>query len=125
MPLYEYQCTACNQRTEVLQRLDEAPLTVCSSCGGPLKKLISSPAFQFKGSGWYITDYARKGGGGEAGSSGGAASGSSGGGGKDGAAGSQPSSSEPGSSTASAKTESSAASAASKPVAKESKPSGS
>jgi putative FmdB family regulatory protein len=76
MPLYEYQCTACNERSEVLQRLGEAPLTVCPACGGALKKLISSPAFQFKGSGWYVTDYARKGGSG--GDSASSASGSSG-----------------------------------------------
>lgn len=69
MPLYEYECRACGQRTEVLQRLSAPPLTTCENCGGELKKLISSPAFQFKGSGWYVTDYARKGeakGGGEA-----------------------------------------------------------
>jgi putative FmdB family regulatory protein len=60
MPLYEYQCTQCNTRTEVLQRLDDAPLATCPACGGPVKKLISSPAFQFKGSGWYVTDYAKK-----------------------------------------------------------------
>jgi putative FmdB family regulatory protein len=66
MPLYEYQCTQCNQRSEVLQRLGEAPIAVCSVCGGPLKKLISSPAFQFKGTGWYATDYAKKSGGGDA-----------------------------------------------------------
>jgi putative FmdB family regulatory protein len=59
MPLYEYQCTACAQRTEVLQRFDDAPLAACPACGGAVKKLVSSPAFQFKGSGWYVTDYAR------------------------------------------------------------------
>lgn len=62
MPIYEYQCQECGKRTEMLQRLADAPLTVCPHCNGPLKKLISSPAFQFKGSGWYATDYARKGG---------------------------------------------------------------
>jgi putative FmdB family regulatory protein len=61
MPLYEYQCLQCGKRTEVLQRLDEAPLAACPQCGGEVKKLISSPAFQFKGSGWYVTDYAGKG----------------------------------------------------------------
>ena len=60
MPLYEYQCQTCGRRTEVLQRLGEAPLAACQECGGALKKLISSPAFQFKGSGWYATDYAGK-----------------------------------------------------------------
>jgi putative FmdB family regulatory protein len=60
MPLYEYQCLKCGKRTEVLQRLDEAPLAACPECGGEMKKLISRPAFQFKGSGWYVTDYAGK-----------------------------------------------------------------
>ena len=59
MPLYEYECRSCGERTETLQRLDEAPLTTCPQCGGPLKKLISAPGFHFKGSGWYVTDYAR------------------------------------------------------------------
>ncbi|HEY0783198.1 MAG TPA: FmdB family zinc ribbon protein [Thermoanaerobaculia bacterium] len=63
MPLYEYQCTACGKRTEVLQRFADAPITTCPTCGGEVKKLISSPAFQFKGSGWYATDYAAKKGG--------------------------------------------------------------
>ncbi len=61
MPLYEYLCDSCSQRTEALQRLDEPPLTVCPNCGGALRKLLSAPAFQFKGSGWYVTDYAGKG----------------------------------------------------------------
>jgi len=65
MPLYEYQCLNCGKRTEVLQRFDDAPLAACPSCGGEVKKLISSPAFQFKGTGWYVTDYAGKKGGGE------------------------------------------------------------
>ncbi len=60
MPIYEYSCGACNRTTEQLQRLDEPPLASCPHCGGELKKLISAPAFQFKGSGWYVTDYARK-----------------------------------------------------------------
>ena len=60
MPLYEYQCLSCGKRTEILQRLDEAPLAACPECGGEVKKLISSPAFQFKGSGFYATDYAGK-----------------------------------------------------------------
>src|SRR5258707_13642078 len=63
MPLYEYQCAGCGKRTEVLQRFDDAPPAACPACGGAVKKLVSSPAFQFKGSGWYVTDYARKGGG--------------------------------------------------------------
>ena len=61
MPIYEYQCGECGTRTEAIQRLDEEPLTECPSCGGPLAKLLSAPAFQFKGTGWYVTDYADKG----------------------------------------------------------------
>lgn len=66
MPIYEYQCRECNRRLEALQRLSEPPLTTCPECGGELKKLLSAPAFQFKGEGWYVTDYARKKEGGEA-----------------------------------------------------------
>ncbi len=65
MPIYEYQCQECGQRTEELQRLDDPPLKECRQCGGPMRKLVSAPAFQFKGSGWYVTDYAGKGGGGD------------------------------------------------------------
>lgn len=61
MPLYEYQCQECGEKTEVVRRFDDAPLTICSSCGGTLKKLISAPAIQFKGSGFYLTDYGRSG----------------------------------------------------------------
>ena len=62
MPLYEYQCDACGRRFEKIQKFSDEPLTVCALCGkGPVHKLLSSPAIQFKGSGWYITDYARKG----------------------------------------------------------------
>jgi putative FmdB family regulatory protein len=60
MPIYEYECLKCGKRTEILQRLDEAPLAACPECGGAVKKLLSSPAFQFKGTGWYKTDYADK-----------------------------------------------------------------
>ena len=61
MPLYEYECDACGRRFEVIQKFSDAPLEVCKECGkGPIHKLISSPAIQFKGSGWYITDYAKK-----------------------------------------------------------------
>ena len=59
MPLYEYVCGSCKQKTEVIQRVNDAPLKVCPHCGGKLKKAISAPAIQFKGSGLYITDYAR------------------------------------------------------------------
>ena len=62
MPLYEYRCDACEHRFEVIQRFSDDPIAVCPKCGsGPVVKLLSSPAIQFKGSGWYITDYARKG----------------------------------------------------------------
>ena len=61
MPLYEYQCEKCAHRFEVIQKFSDAPIEVCPKCGGPVVKLLSSPAIQFKGSGWYITDYARQG----------------------------------------------------------------
>ena len=61
MPIYEYECEQCGQRTEAIQRLDDAPLELCPHCGGSLRKLMSAPAFQFKGTGWYVTDYADKG----------------------------------------------------------------
>ncbi len=60
MPLYEYQCTRCGKRVEVIQSFSADPLTTCEACQGPLEKLISASAFQFKGSGWYITDYSKK-----------------------------------------------------------------
>ncbi len=60
MPLYEYECQQCHRRLEKIQNLHDAPLTECPACGGKLEKLLSAPAIQFKGSGWYITDYARK-----------------------------------------------------------------
>jgi putative FmdB family regulatory protein len=61
MPLYEYQCEACNNRFERIQKFSDPPIATCPVCGkGPVKKLLSSPAIQFKGSGWYITDYAKK-----------------------------------------------------------------
>ena len=61
MPLYEYQCDVCAHRFEVIQKFSDSPVDVCPKCGGQVKKLLSSPAIQFKGTGWYITDYARKG----------------------------------------------------------------
>jgi putative FmdB family regulatory protein len=64
MPIYEYQCLSCGKKTEVLQRMDDAPLAACPTCGGEVKKLISAPSFQLKGSGWYATDYGGKKGGG-------------------------------------------------------------
>src|SRR6187549_2698282 len=61
MPLYEYECEACQKRFEKIQKYSDAPPDVCPHCGkGPIKKLFSSPAIQFKGSGFYITDYAKK-----------------------------------------------------------------
>jgi putative FmdB family regulatory protein len=61
MPLYEYECDACGQRFEKIRKFSDPPLEVCAKCGkGPVHKLLSSPAIQFKGSGWYITDYAKK-----------------------------------------------------------------
>jgi putative FmdB family regulatory protein len=61
MPLYEYLCDACAHRFEVIQKYSDAPIDVCPKCAGSVHKLLSSPAIQFKGSGWYITDYARAG----------------------------------------------------------------
>jgi len=61
MPLYEYRCLSCGERTEVLQHVGDPPLTRCSRCEGQLEKVISAPALQFKGSGWYVTDYAKTG----------------------------------------------------------------
>jgi putative FmdB family regulatory protein len=61
MPLYEYQCDACGHRFEVIQKYSDAPIAICPKCAGAVHKLFSSPAIQFKGSGWYITDYARAG----------------------------------------------------------------
>jgi putative FmdB family regulatory protein len=61
MPLYEYACDACGARFERIQKFSDPPVTTCPTCGGSVQKQISSPAFQFKGSGWYITDYARSG----------------------------------------------------------------
>lgn len=71
MPLYEYQCTACDKRFEVIQKFSDPPVEACRVCGkGPVQRLVSSPAIQFKGSGWYITDYAKKGSGDKGSSSG-------------------------------------------------------
>ena len=60
MPLYEYQCEACDDRFEKIVKFSDPPLEECPKCGGKVQKLFSSPAIQFKGSGWYITDYAKK-----------------------------------------------------------------
>ncbi len=61
MPLYEYQCKSCHTKTERIQKFSDPPLTVCPHCGGEMEQLLSAPAVQFKGAGWYVTDYARKG----------------------------------------------------------------
>ncbi|HDP26210.1 MAG TPA: zinc ribbon domain-containing protein [Deltaproteobacteria bacterium] len=60
MPIYEYRCLKCNQEFEAMQKFSDSPLKVCPSCGGPVKKLVSRSSFQLKGSGWYLTDYARR-----------------------------------------------------------------
>lgn len=60
MPVYEYQCSACGQIEEALQKISESPLETCSHCKGHLKKLISQSSFHLKGSGWYVTDYGGK-----------------------------------------------------------------
>lgn len=65
MPLYEYQCPKCG-RFEVIRKFSDAPLSACPTCGREIQKLPSAPAIQFKGSGWYVTDYARKSPGGDA-----------------------------------------------------------
>ena len=71
MPLYEYECEAENgRRFEIIQKFSDAPLAVCPTCGQEVQKLLSAPAIQFKGTGWYVTDYAKKGGSGSSGSSG-------------------------------------------------------
>ena len=61
MPLYEYECSACAHRFEVIQKYSDAPIDICPKCGGAVSKLFSSPAIQFKGSGFYLTDYGRGG----------------------------------------------------------------
>ncbi len=60
MPLYEYQCQKCGHRFEKIQKFSDKPVKKCPECGGPVEQVISAPAVQFKGSGWYVTDYAKK-----------------------------------------------------------------
>jgi len=60
MPIYEYECKNCGERFEVWQKITEEPLKVCEKCGGELVRLISQTSFILKGTGWYVTDYARK-----------------------------------------------------------------
>jgi len=59
MPLYEYKCGSCGNVFEVIQKFSDQPLSVHESCGGPLERLISTSALQFKGSGWYVNDYGK------------------------------------------------------------------
>jgi putative FmdB family regulatory protein len=61
MPVYEYECKKCKKITEAMQKFSDAPLTQCPHCTGQLRKMISQSSFHLKGSGWYVTDYARKG----------------------------------------------------------------
>ena len=61
MPIYEYRCEKCDSHFEVIQKFSDKPLKFCSSCKGRLTKLISQTSFQLKGSGWYVTDYAKSG----------------------------------------------------------------
>lgn len=60
LPLYEYACAQCGQHMEKIRKFSDPPLTKCEKCGGKLKQLLSSPAIRFKGTGWYITDYAKR-----------------------------------------------------------------
>ena len=66
MPLYEYKCDRCGSIFEVMQKFSDTPLELHENCGGHLEKLLSAAALQFKGTGWYVTDYARKSGNGKA-----------------------------------------------------------
>src|SRR5512147_2851426 len=61
MPLYEYECKKCHHRFERIQKFSDPHVTKCPKCRGPIEQLISAPAVQFKGSGWYVTDYAKGG----------------------------------------------------------------
>jgi putative FmdB family regulatory protein len=63
VPLYEYHCKKCNHLFERIQKFSDPLLTICPKCGGEVEQLISAPAIQFKGSGWYVTDYAKRSGG--------------------------------------------------------------
>jgi putative FmdB family regulatory protein len=95
VPLYEYQCKKCKHRFEKIRKFSDPPLKKCPECGGPIEQLLSAPAVQFKGEGWYVTDYARKG----------AGSPESGEGAKDGASASSKSSADKSEKTDSKKTE--------------------
>jgi putative FmdB family regulatory protein len=60
VPLYEYQCKKCKNRFEKIQKFSDPPVKKCPQCGGPVEQLLHAPAVQFKGTGWYVTDYAAK-----------------------------------------------------------------
>ena len=60
MPLYEYKCKKCGHRFEKIQKFSDKPIKKCPECGGAVEQVVSAPAVQFKGSGWYVTDYAKK-----------------------------------------------------------------
>lgn len=60
MPIYEYECESCGHRTELLQKISDPPLETCPECQGAVRKVVSAPGLHFKGSGWYVTDYAKK-----------------------------------------------------------------
>jgi putative FmdB family regulatory protein len=59
MPIYEYKCNSCGKKFEKIEKFSAAPLEIHEGCGGPVERLISAPALQFKGTGWYVTDYAK------------------------------------------------------------------
>jgi putative FmdB family regulatory protein len=67
MPIYEYQCQSCGHHFEIMQKISEAPLSECGECGGNLEKQWSQTSFQLKGSGWYVNDYGKSGGGAKSG----------------------------------------------------------
>jgi putative FmdB family regulatory protein len=60
MPIYEYECKKCHHRFERIQKFSDPHVKKCPDCGGPVEQVITAPAVQFKGSGWYVTDYAKK-----------------------------------------------------------------
>jgi putative FmdB family regulatory protein len=60
MPLYEYQCKKCHHRFERIQKFSDPHVKKCPDCGGPVEQMVSAPAVQFKGTGWYVTDYPKK-----------------------------------------------------------------
>ena len=59
MPLYEYECFVCHDRFERIQKTTADPIKICPGCGGAVRRLLGAPALQFKGSGWYVTDYGK------------------------------------------------------------------